>query len=253
MAFLIGPKKEVYHVHQNLVCFFSEPFKAMLKWDMKEKTEREVNLPEVDVEIFDAFVDLLYSCHDKLEKINSGLLWMPSTRYLRAWNGVSVAKDYSMFIFAKPCEFGKALFDDTKLIRDPFDLDGQERIEAEFLFEALEHYRRLYIFADMYMVRYLDEICLHRIRRLLSVAPPTNEMYSGILEMVPSIWTNTLREDDLRQLWLEFILVNPIRYMYQKGSDDLEPSWEEALEVDEFAADFLRAAPRCLFSKAFRR
>lgn len=58
-----------------------------------------------------------------------------------------------MFIFTKPYKFGKDLFDNPKLIRDPFDLDEQEKIGAEFLFQALDYYRRLYIFSDMAMLK----------------------------------------------------------------------------------------------------
>jgi hypothetical protein len=56
----IGPEKKLYHIHQDLICYHSEYFRAAYNGPWKESDEGVV-LEDVEVEVFNIFVHWLYT------------------------------------------------------------------------------------------------------------------------------------------------------------------------------------------------
>ncbi|CAD0088398.1 unnamed protein product, partial [Aureobasidium mustum] len=58
---LVGIFKQPFILHKGLLCFYSDFFRAALEGSFKEANEGKVELPDVQVEIFEAFQVWLYS------------------------------------------------------------------------------------------------------------------------------------------------------------------------------------------------
>lgn len=58
---IVGASKNVFNVHEDILFNSSPVFKAAFDSDFKEGTERTMELPDEDVDLFDHFVSWLYS------------------------------------------------------------------------------------------------------------------------------------------------------------------------------------------------
>ncbi|TIA13725.1 hypothetical protein D6C80_06131 [Aureobasidium pullulans] len=58
---LVGPGKEAYSVHKELLCFYSDFFRAAFNGSFKEAIESRIELPDAEVSIFEAFQTWLYA------------------------------------------------------------------------------------------------------------------------------------------------------------------------------------------------
>ena len=61
MTIIVGKEKKAYHLHKDLLCFYSDYFRAALNGKFKEATERKLELPDVDTSLFDTFQVWLYT------------------------------------------------------------------------------------------------------------------------------------------------------------------------------------------------
>jgi len=58
---LVGASKQPFVLHKGLLCFYSDFFRAAFEGSFKEATERKIELPDVDIDTFEAFQVWLYS------------------------------------------------------------------------------------------------------------------------------------------------------------------------------------------------
>ncbi|KAI4727085.1 hypothetical protein E4T49_05135 [Aureobasidium sp. EXF-10728] len=58
---VVGAAKEHYTLHKELLCFYSDFFRAAFNGSFKEATERKIELPETEAEVFEAFQAWLYT------------------------------------------------------------------------------------------------------------------------------------------------------------------------------------------------
>ncbi|THZ08703.1 hypothetical protein D6C91_10074 [Aureobasidium pullulans] len=58
---LVGPEKEAYSVHKELLCFYSDFFRAAFNGSFKEAIESQIELPDAEISIFEAFQTWLYA------------------------------------------------------------------------------------------------------------------------------------------------------------------------------------------------
>lgn len=58
---LVSTSKQPFIVHKGLLCFYSDFFRAAFEGSFKEATERKIELPDVDIDTFEAFQVWLYS------------------------------------------------------------------------------------------------------------------------------------------------------------------------------------------------
>ena len=65
----VGAEQSRFHLHLDLLCDRSDYFKACIKGNFKEAQQKELFLPEDDIESFDLFVRWLYGA--TLKKISS--------------------------------------------------------------------------------------------------------------------------------------------------------------------------------------
>lgn len=65
----VGAEQKKFHLHRDLLCDRSEYFKACFDGNFKEAQQKELYLPEDDIESFDLFVRWLYGA--PLKKISS--------------------------------------------------------------------------------------------------------------------------------------------------------------------------------------
>ncbi|KAG9533474.1 hypothetical protein KCU93_g338, partial [Aureobasidium melanogenum] len=61
VSILVGPNKEKYILHKGLLCFYSDFFRAAFEGAFKEAHENKIELPDVFVDVFEAFQVWLYS------------------------------------------------------------------------------------------------------------------------------------------------------------------------------------------------
>ena len=61
VTLIIGTTKERYVLHKDLLCFYSDFFRAAFNSSFKEATEREIELPDTEIEVFEAFQVWLYT------------------------------------------------------------------------------------------------------------------------------------------------------------------------------------------------
>ncbi|KAG9673262.1 hypothetical protein KCU95_g16837, partial [Aureobasidium melanogenum] len=61
VSILVGPNKEKYNPHKDLLCFYSGFFRGAFKGSFKEAAEGKIELPDVNPDIFEAFQVWLYS------------------------------------------------------------------------------------------------------------------------------------------------------------------------------------------------
>lgn len=65
----VGAERKQFHLHHDLLCARSDYFKACFEADFKEAKQKELFLPEDDIESFSLFVKWLYGA--SLKKISS--------------------------------------------------------------------------------------------------------------------------------------------------------------------------------------
>ncbi|KAG9751660.1 hypothetical protein KCU73_g6290, partial [Aureobasidium melanogenum] len=61
VSILVGPTKEHYIIHKGLLCSYSDFFRAAFEGAFKEAHENKIELPDVLVDVFEAFQVWLYS------------------------------------------------------------------------------------------------------------------------------------------------------------------------------------------------
>lgn len=61
MTIIVGKEKKAYTLHKDLLCFYSDYFRAALNGNFKEATERKLELLDVDTSLFDAFQVWVYT------------------------------------------------------------------------------------------------------------------------------------------------------------------------------------------------
>ncbi|KAH0290143.1 hypothetical protein M436DRAFT_65314 [Aureobasidium namibiae CBS 147.97] len=61
VTLLVGANKELYTCHKDLLCFYSDFFRAAFDGSSKEAVERKIELPDVDTDVFEAFQYWLYT------------------------------------------------------------------------------------------------------------------------------------------------------------------------------------------------
>ncbi|KEQ81747.1 hypothetical protein M438DRAFT_367628 [Aureobasidium pullulans EXF-150] len=57
----VGPSKQEFTVHKELLCFYSDFFRAAFNGSFKEATEGRIELPDAQVDVFESFQVWLYS------------------------------------------------------------------------------------------------------------------------------------------------------------------------------------------------
>ena len=68
VTLLVGENKTPYHVHMNLLCDASSFFKAAFTSQFREGSEKKMDLPEEDQDMFDSFVQWLYYRHYEIPR-----------------------------------------------------------------------------------------------------------------------------------------------------------------------------------------
>ncbi|KAH0382040.1 hypothetical protein KCU92_g6635, partial [Aureobasidium melanogenum] len=61
VTLIVGDEKKPYVVHKDLLCFYSDYFRAAFQGSFKEATERKVELPGVIKDVFEHFQVWLYT------------------------------------------------------------------------------------------------------------------------------------------------------------------------------------------------
>lgn len=76
----VGPNRQRYRVYKELISFYSEYFRNALKEPWKEAEDRLIELPDIEPQVFDIFVDWLYT--QKVPEKNR--FWVAPTETLKA-------------------------------------------------------------------------------------------------------------------------------------------------------------------------
>jgi hypothetical protein len=61
VTLIVGKEKKAYILHKNLLCLYSDYFRAAFNGQFKETTERKLELPDVETSLFDEFQVWLYT------------------------------------------------------------------------------------------------------------------------------------------------------------------------------------------------
>ncbi|KAI4738499.1 hypothetical protein E4T50_11054 [Aureobasidium sp. EXF-12298] len=61
VTLIVGKEKKAYNLHKDLLCFYSDYFRAAFNGSFKEAAERKLELPDVEISLFDKFQVWLYT------------------------------------------------------------------------------------------------------------------------------------------------------------------------------------------------
>jgi hypothetical protein len=61
VTLIVGKEKKPYTLHKELLCLYSDDFRAAFNGSFKEATERKIELPDVETSLFDEFQVWLYT------------------------------------------------------------------------------------------------------------------------------------------------------------------------------------------------
>ncbi|KAG9526777.1 hypothetical protein KCV07_g270, partial [Aureobasidium melanogenum] len=61
VTLIVGKEKKAYTLHKDLLCFYSDYFRAAFNGSFKEAAERKLELPDVDKDVFEQFQLWLYT------------------------------------------------------------------------------------------------------------------------------------------------------------------------------------------------
>lgn len=126
-----------------------------------------------------------------------------------------------------------------------YPVDGMSHAEAKEHLAKLRpvdhptsevsHHAKLYVFANMYLIGGLKQLCLHKLHRDLMVLEPKEDNVSAVIELLEYTYDNTAKEEDnsegvgieLRELVMayaasrafELINFEKFREMLTKGTD----------------------------------
>jgi hypothetical protein len=61
VTLIVGQEKKAYTLHKDLLCFYSDYFRAAFNGSFKEATERKLELPNIEPSLFEVFQVWLYT------------------------------------------------------------------------------------------------------------------------------------------------------------------------------------------------
>jgi len=61
VTLIVGKEKKAYNLHKDLLCFYSDYFRAAFNGSFKEAADRKLELPNVEISLFDKFQVWLYT------------------------------------------------------------------------------------------------------------------------------------------------------------------------------------------------
>lgn len=77
----VGNDREVFHVHQNLLCNASPVFKAALTGNFRESSDHSMDLPEEDVASVNRLLSWLYAkCYKVDDPVQKNICKLVSGR-----------------------------------------------------------------------------------------------------------------------------------------------------------------------------
>jgi hypothetical protein len=74
VTLVIGAQRKAYNVHKDLLCFYSDYFRAAFHGSFKEAKERKIELPSVEEDIFENFQLWLYTRRLDFTELSFGTL-----------------------------------------------------------------------------------------------------------------------------------------------------------------------------------
>jgi hypothetical protein len=81
----VGAAKEHYTLHKDLLCFYSDFFRAALNGSFKEAVERKIELPDVKIEVFETFQVWLYTQTLPKNEDEATEVYPAFARLIRLW------------------------------------------------------------------------------------------------------------------------------------------------------------------------
>ncbi|KAH0273977.1 hypothetical protein KCU91_g5600, partial [Aureobasidium melanogenum] len=86
VTLIVGATKEHYILHKDLLCFYSDFFRAAFNGSFKEAAERKIELPDTEVDVFEAFQVWLYTQKmPKNENTSSGKVHLEWPILIKLW------------------------------------------------------------------------------------------------------------------------------------------------------------------------
>ncbi|KAI4759558.1 hypothetical protein E4T52_02335 [Aureobasidium sp. EXF-3400] len=85
VTLIVGTAKKQYTLHKGLLCFYSDFFRAALNGSFKEATERKVELPEVQIDVFEAFQVWLYTQTFPKNETVPGKVYLEWNLLIKLW------------------------------------------------------------------------------------------------------------------------------------------------------------------------
>ncbi|KAK2054733.1 hypothetical protein LY76DRAFT_619056 [Colletotrichum caudatum] len=266
VTFLIGPSRMAFHVNEKLVASCSEVFRKMLTNRMRESQEGVVELDDVEPRVFTSFIQYTLCGNyqvpgpvDEMEiVVETG---DKEALFLRDWELWSFATRPRTFdINGKPLsspQYAAAFIrqgDACMPYAKPPGLpareisDTDEYVDLSFAESRFAmicgHHVKLYIFADMYDVVDLRQLCLHRLHRSLAYrllrsvvhAKLGDAEYQHLFDAVAFVFENTCTGDKIRKLFVQACAADFSLVCLMSGYKDLclrvpEVAYEMTMEL----------------------
>jgi hypothetical protein len=179
-TFLVGPEKEPIDIHIRLLQSLSEPLdKLMNNGTMKESTEKVAVLEEVNVDTFGLFAEFCYKgnyCAPPKAKVAQAVPNLVGNR--AALLKHLKAKKYSAMGMSHD------------------ELRAYLKSLKDELSDKLAYHAKLYVFATMYMIQSLKDLCLHKLARDLEAFDFKDDPAGEFAELFRYVYVNTSSNDD---------------------------------------------------------
>ncbi|OHX00418.1 hypothetical protein CSPAE12_00789 [Colletotrichum incanum] len=199
IKFIIGEDEVECNVHEAAIANLSEPLWALVTNGMKESVRGKVVWKDVEMDIFTKLMEYAYADDFSIIDHEENL------------SGVGMSlKDY----VEENTESGMAGYEFAEQHFFNEDDDTSKNDEGETnqtIHHSQKHYMshvRLYIFAGRCAIFGLMNLCIQKIRRMLANNPIYDDLFATIWALLEFIWPRTSSNDMLRELLLQYLLVN---------------------------------------------
>ncbi|KAK1585603.1 uncharacterized protein LY79DRAFT_558451 [Colletotrichum navitas] len=265
VAFLIGPNKVEFNVHQYAFTRLSAPLRAMLADDAKESVEFGWIWDDVEPSTFTSLLEYAYTDNysvprlhkkkpvataavvlpnqtDQEEAVDEEDRWSVSS--IMTWMMDNDDRFGDCTRFGKWC-YGRKHFETDFPGPQPYWHDELQRSDCTGLATIFMLHVKLYALADRYRFISLRALCLQRLRESLVNVVLRAEFCEALVEMLAFAYANTPPGDDLRMMLLRYCIfqMNHLKrhgYLHQL-----------VLEMPpQFAAELLLEVPQGFWESA---
>jgi hypothetical protein len=215
-AFLVGPEHVRFEIHSGILEELSQPLTRLMKnGSMKESTEKEAVLDDIEVDTFAQFANYCYSGNYQTTPIvatdiefDGTLISGNQCHYCQGYyvtvsrKGTTYCSQCSPFGPAHvvsaslPATFADRKYGSTQYTHDEIRSFLDNQMPKDEPTARLREHAKVYVMADRYLVPSLKALAIHKLHRDLVKYDMRTHGAGEVVELLRYTYTNTLGVDD---------------------------------------------------------